>query len=107
MKMVSVGRLIIKLISYCVSLDLSLSDSLVDFEGTGNNRQCLTLNITDDNDVEGNEEVTLILEIVNTTEPFYMDIKPSSMIVEIVDDDSELLAFSLFLYTSLVNKALI
>ena len=88
-----------------MSLDLFLSDSFVHFEGTGNNRQCLTLNITNDNDGEGNKEVILILEVVNTTQPFYMDIKPSSMIVEIIDDDSELLIYSLFSYISMVSKA--
>ena len=70
-------------------LDLSLSDSFVHFEGTGNNRQCLTLNITDDNYVEGNEEVMLMLEVVNTTQPFYMGVKPSFMTVEIKDDDGK------------------
>ena len=83
--------------SYFVSLDLSLSDSFVHFEGTSNtNRQCLSLNITNDKDVEGNEEVALMLEVVNTTEPFYMAMNQSSMIVEIIDDDSELLAFLMF-----------
>ena len=75
-----------------MSVDLSLPDSFVHFEGTGNNRHCLTLSITNDNDAERNEEVAMMLEVVNSTQSFYMDINPSFMIIDIIDDDSELLA---------------
>ena len=70
-------------------LDMSFSNSLVQFEGNRSSHQCLMLDITDDNDAEGNEELALMLVVVNTTQPFYMDIKPSYMMVEIIDDDSK------------------
>jgi len=94
MKMVSVGQLVMQVDKlFCVytyHIDLSLSDSLVYFDGTrSTSRQCLELNIINDSDREGNEEVVLMLEVVNTTQPFYMDLNPSFMMVEILDDDSK------------------
>ena len=61
---------------------------MVRFDGT-TTRQCLLLNIADDNEPECNEMVVLMLEVNSTTEPFYMDVSPSSMMLKIVDDDSK------------------
>lgn len=52
-------------------------------------RQCLTLNITNDIELEGNEEIVLTLEVNSTTQPFYMEVNPSFMMLRIIDDDSE------------------
>ncbi len=64
-----------------------LNETLVQFSGT-NTRQCLSLNITNDDEIENTEVVTLMLEMVSTTQSFYMAIDPAFTKIKIIDDDS-------------------
>ena len=61
---------------------------MVWFDGA-TTHQCLSLNITNDSDLEGNEEVVLTLEVESTSQRFYMEVNPSFMKLKIIDDDSE------------------